>query len=149
MANELAHLQPAPGSTRRRMRVGRGEGSGKGKTAGRGQKGQGARGGVKPGFEGGQMPLSRRLPKRGFKNPGAQPVVAVAMEKVAAVFGAGEAVTVDALVERGLCRVPRGGRVKVIGPVVDVQALELAVAASASVAAAVVAAGGQYTGAEA
>ncbi len=70
MANELANLKPAPGSTKTRTRRGRGEGSGLGKTSGRGQKGQHARSGgsTAPGFEGGQMPLHRRLPKRGFHN---------------------------------------------------------------------------------
>lgn len=67
----LDDLKPAPGSNRKRKRVGRGDGSGHGKTSGRGHKGQGARSGgnVQPGFEGGQMPLQRRLPKRGFFNP--------------------------------------------------------------------------------
>ncbi|MCL8206529.1 MAG: 50S ribosomal protein L15 [Actinomycetia bacterium] len=67
----LHELKPAPGSKTKKTRRGRGIGSGLGKTAGRGQKGQKARsgGGVRPGFEGGQMPLVRRLPKRGFKNP--------------------------------------------------------------------------------
>ena len=66
----LDELKPAPGSTKKRKRVGRGDGSGHGKTSGRGHKGQGARSGgnVQPGFEGGQMPLQRRLPKRGFHN---------------------------------------------------------------------------------
>lgn len=68
--NELSNLKPAPGSVRRRKRVGRGRASGRGKTCGRGQKGQLSRSGGKlpPGFEGGQMPLQRRLPKRGFSN---------------------------------------------------------------------------------
>lgn len=68
---DLHDLKPVPGSTRNRKRVGRGPGSGTGKTAGRGQKGQGARSGgkVSRGFEGGQMPLHRRIPKRGFHNP--------------------------------------------------------------------------------
>ena len=67
---KLHELQPAEGSVKKRKRVGRGTGSGTGKTSARGQKGQKSRsgGGVRPGFEGGQMPLSRRLPKRGFKN---------------------------------------------------------------------------------
>ena len=67
----LDELRPAPGSNKKRKRVGRGDGSGHGKTSGRGHKGQGARSGgnVQPGFEGGQMPLQRRLPKRGFHNP--------------------------------------------------------------------------------
>jgi len=68
---KLHELKPAEGSRHARKRVGRGYGSGLGKTSGRGQKGQKARsgGGVRPGFEGGQMPLIQRLPKRGFKNP--------------------------------------------------------------------------------
>ncbi len=68
---KLDDLRPAPGSNKKRKRVGRGDGSGHGKTSGRGHKGQGARSGgnTKPGFEGGQMPLQRRLPKRGFRNP--------------------------------------------------------------------------------
>lgn len=65
---DLSNLKPAPGSTKNRKRIGRGPGSGTGKTSGKGHKGQNSRsgGGVKPGFEGGQMPLQRRLPKRGF-----------------------------------------------------------------------------------
>jgi large subunit ribosomal protein L15 len=65
---DLSNLKPAPGSTKNRKRIGRGPGSGTGKTSGKGHKGQNARsgGGVKPGFEGGQMPLQRRVPKRGF-----------------------------------------------------------------------------------
>ncbi len=65
---DLSNLKPAPGSTKNRKRIGRGPGSGSGKTSGKGHKGQNARsgGGVKPGFEGGQMPLQRRVPKRGF-----------------------------------------------------------------------------------
>ena len=67
---QLDSMKPVPGSRRKRKRKGRGPGSGNGKTAGRGEKGQGARSGgnVPPGFEGGQMPIARRLPKRGFKN---------------------------------------------------------------------------------
>ncbi len=70
MSNELSNLHPVPGETRTRMRIGRGEGSGKGKTAGKGTKGAQSRGGykIKAGFEGGQMPLHRRLPKKGFTN---------------------------------------------------------------------------------
>ena len=70
MANELHNLQPAPGATKKRKRVGRGPGSGNGKTAGRGHKGQKSRSGYsrRYGFEGGQMPLVRRIPKRGFTN---------------------------------------------------------------------------------
>lgn len=76
---DLSNLSPAPGSTRPRKRVGRGSSSGHGKTAGRGQKGQNSRtgGGVKVGFEGGQMPLARRLPKRGFVNKFAKDIAIV------------------------------------------------------------------------
>ncbi len=76
---KLNELSPAPGSTRAYKRKGRGNGSGNGKTAGRGQKGQKSRsgGGVRVGFEGGQMPLARRLPKRGFNNIFAKPLTAV------------------------------------------------------------------------
>jgi large subunit ribosomal protein L15 len=68
---DLSHLRPAPGAVKKRKRVGRGPGSGLGKTAGRGHKGRGSRSGgnTPPGYEGGQMPLARRLPKRGFHNP--------------------------------------------------------------------------------
>lgn len=76
---DLSNLSPAPGSTHSRKRLGRGTSSGQGKTAGKGQKGQNSRagGGVRIGFEGGQMPLSRRLPKRGFKNIFAKEVAVV------------------------------------------------------------------------
>ena len=76
---ELYHLSPAPGSTSVAKRKGRGAGTGNGKTAGRGHKGQKARsgGGVRIGFEGGQMPLARRLPKRGFNNIFAKPLTAI------------------------------------------------------------------------
>ncbi|MGN1004423.1 MAG: 50S ribosomal protein L15, partial [Oscillospiraceae bacterium] len=75
----LHELSPAPGSNKKAYRKGRGNGSGNGKTAGRGQKGQWARsgGGVRVGFEGGQMPLARRLPKRGFNNIFAKPLEAI------------------------------------------------------------------------
>src|SRR3954452_23776376 len=68
---DLSHLHPAPGAVKKRKRLGRGIGSGQGKTAGKGHKGRGARSGgnTPPGYEGGQMPLQRRLPKRGFRNP--------------------------------------------------------------------------------
>lgn len=76
---ELENLRPAPGSRKSSKRLGRGHGSGHGKTSGKGHKGQNARsgGGVRPGFEGGQMPLQRRIPKRGFNNIFAKKVVAV------------------------------------------------------------------------
>ncbi len=111
---ELHDLKPTPGSTHRRKRVGRGAGSGKGKTSGRGHKGQGARsgGGVRLGFEGGQMPLQRRLPKRGFTNKNRVPYQVVNVRDLGRV-GAGE-VTPEILHERGL--IGRVGRpVKILG----------------------------------
>jgi large subunit ribosomal protein L15 len=115
MANELSNLQPSPGSRRSRMRLGRGEGSGKGKTAGRGTKGQHARNTVRAGFEGGQMPLQRRLPKRGFNNIFAKRYTEVGLDKIASKFAAGETVNAAALKERGvIAKIGRDG-VKVLG----------------------------------
>ncbi len=115
MANELSHLSPPPGSTKKRMRVGRGEGSGKGTSAGRGRKGQWDRATVRPGFEGGQMPLARRLPKRGFKNHFSKQYTEVRLDRIAASFQAGEVVDAEALKARGLVsKVQRDG-VKVLG----------------------------------
>lgn len=115
MANELSQLAPPAGATRKRTRVGRGEGSGKGKTAGRGQKGQRARGTIKRGFEGGQMPLARRLPKRGFKNIFAKQFTEVRLDRIAARFEAGEVVDAESLKARGvISKIGRDG-VKVLG----------------------------------
>jgi len=102
MANELSNLSPQPGARRNRMRLGRGEGSGKGKTAGRGSKGQRHRGTVPIGFEGGQMPLHRRLPKRGFKNIHGTNYIEVGLDRIAAKFEAGSVVDVQALKEQGI-----------------------------------------------
>ncbi len=107
--NELSRLKPPAGAVRRRKRVGRGIGSGNGKTAGRGQKGQKSRtgAGVRPGFEGGQMPMYRRLPKRGFHNPFKsdwQVVNVAALE----AFEPGAVVDRDALIAAGLIRARRG-----------------------------------------
>ncbi len=105
-------LKPAPGSTRERRRVGRGIGGKGGKTAGRGSKGQGARGGVKPWFEGGQMPLSRRVPKlKGFTNPFRVEYAVVNLDTIAAFEG--DEVDPDVLRARGL--VQKQGLVKVLG----------------------------------
>jgi large subunit ribosomal protein L15 len=111
---DLGHLKPAPGSNRPRKRVGRGPGSGLGKTAGRGHKGKGARSGgnTPPGYEGGQMPLQRRLPKRGFRPLSRTEYVVVNLRELAA-FPAGDTVTPDALRARGLVR--KRGDVKVLG----------------------------------
>jgi large subunit ribosomal protein L15 len=112
---DLSHLRPPDGAVKERKRVGRGPGSGNGKTAGRGHKGAQSRSGYKRkrGFEGGQMPLHRRLPKRGFINPFRTEFAVVNLDQLAARFEAGAAVTVDALRERGL--VPAGVPVKVLG----------------------------------
>jgi large subunit ribosomal protein L15 len=114
----LEDLRPAPGSTRKRKRIGRGPGSGQGKTAGKGHKGLNARsgGGVRPGFEGGQMPLYRRLPKRGFLPYGGKTEFAIVnVGDLAARFAAGSVVDPEALVARGLIRRSSRGAVKVLG----------------------------------
>jgi len=112
--NELSHLKKPRGSTHRKLRVGRGQASGTGKTAGRGGKGQKARVGNMHfgGFEGGQMPLSRRLPKRGFTNINKREFQLVKVEQLAA-FEAGATVGPDELRGRKLLRKP--GEVKVLG----------------------------------
>jgi large subunit ribosomal protein L15 len=111
----LDELKPAPGSNRKRKRVGRGDGSGHGKTSCRGHKGQGARsgGGTKPGFEGGQMPLQRRLPKRGFHNPFRIEMSVVNITQLEA-FASGAEVTPEALVAQGLVR-GKNPRIKILG----------------------------------
>jgi len=114
----LEDLRPAAGSTRRRKRVGRGPASGTGKTSGRGHKGLKARsgGGSRPGFEGGQMPLYRRLPKRGFLPHGTRTGFAlVKVKDLSARFPAGSVVDPDALVEAGLIKKSGRGAVKVLG----------------------------------
>ncbi len=106
---KLHDLRPDPGARKKRKRVGRGTGSGRGKTAGRGTKGQNARsgGGVRPGFEGGQLPLIRRLPKlRGFKNPFKVHYVPVNLDRLSERFEAGEEVTPESLHARGLLGEP-------------------------------------------
>jgi large subunit ribosomal protein L15 len=109
---KLHHLKPAPGSKKERVRVGRGESGRRGKTAGRGTKGLKARSDVRPGFEGGRMPLQRRLPHlRGFKNPNKEYFAVVNLERLSA-FNAGSTVTPDDLRRRGL--VKKRGRIKVL-----------------------------------
>lgn len=112
---KLHELAPAPGSVKEGYRKGRGPGSGNGKTAGKGHKGQNARsgGGVRPGFEGGQLPLYRKLPKRGFKNHFA---VNYAIVNVSAldVFNDGDTVNLDALMAKGIIKKPLDG-LKVLG----------------------------------
>lgn len=112
----LDRLQPRPGAVRKPKRVGRGPGSGLNKTAGRGEKGQGKRSAgreVPFYFEGGQMPITRRLPKRGFYNRFRTTYQVVNVAALAA-FGDGATVDFDALVSRGLVRA-RGGKVKLLG----------------------------------
>lgn len=112
---KLNELRPAAGSRRNPKRVGRGPGSGLGKTAGRGHKGQKSRSGYsqKPGFEGGQMPLHRRLPKRGFTNVFRKTYRTVNVERLA-TLEAGSAVDPQAMLDAGL--LPKGrGEVKVLG----------------------------------
>jgi large subunit ribosomal protein L15 len=113
----LEDLRPAAGATRKRKRLGRGPGSGTGKTSGKGHKGLKARsgGGVRPGFEGGQMPLYRRLPKRGFLPHGGKVEFAlVKLRDLAARFPAGSVVDPDALVAKRLIKRAARGAVKVL-----------------------------------
>lgn len=108
---KLHHLHPAKGAKKERTRVGRGRAGARGKTAGRGTKGTGARGKLRPGFEGGQMPLIRRVPKmKGFKNPNRDAYAPVNVELLAKYFD-GE-VTPEAIVAHGLAH--KGSRIKVL-----------------------------------
>lgn len=106
MALGLNNIKPAPGSTHKKKRVGRGPGSGLGKTAGRGHKGQKSRSGYssRPGFEGGQMPLQRRLPKRGFTNIFKKEWIEISLAKIESSFNAGDEVTPEILHSRGLIK---------------------------------------------
>lgn len=145
---KLNDIHDNPGSSKDRMRVGRGIGSGKGKTAGRGVKGQKARTGVAiKGFEGGQMPLHRRLPKRGFWNPFSTDYNEVNIGRIQAAVDAGKleagaAVTIDTLIAAGVVSKPRDG-VKILGVGDLTAALTFEVAsASKSAIAAIEKAGG-------
>ena len=114
---KLHELSPAPGSTKSAWRKGRGVGSGNGKTAGRGHKGQNARtgGGVRPGFEGGQIPLYRRLPKRGFTNSlFMKEYASINLETLDKLFNDGDAVSMETLLEKGVIRKELNG-LKVLG----------------------------------
>jgi large subunit ribosomal protein L15 len=108
----LHNLQPAPGSHRGRKRLGRGPGSGTGKTSGKGHKGSMARsghggpGGGKPHFEGGQMPITRRIPKRGFNNPAREEAQLVRLDALTQLPG--DEVSIETLVEAGLIRIGQG-----------------------------------------
>src|SRR5258708_31818856 len=117
MALSLNNLHPAKGSTHKKKRVGRGPGSGLGKTAGRGHKGQKSRSGYssRPGFEGGQMPLQRRLPKRGFTNIFKKEWTEVNLTTLESRFNAGETVTPEALVAHGIVTKVAAAGVVVLG----------------------------------
>ncbi|MBD7966149.1 50S ribosomal protein L15 [Fictibacillus norfolkensis] len=112
---KLHELKPSEGSRKVRNRLGRGIGSGNGKTSGRGHKGQNSRsgGGVRPGFEGGQNPLARRLPKRGFTNPTRKEYAVVNLEKLVR-FEEGTVVTPELLIETGVVSSLKNG-IKVLG----------------------------------
>ena len=139
----LHNLTPAPGSHRDRRRLGRGPGSGTGKTSGKGHKGSMARachggpGGGKPGFEGGQMPLTRRIPKRGFTNPFRVSNQVVSLEQIARIGGD---VTPESLAEAGLVNL-RKGPIKVlangeIGQAVTVRGIKVSAGARDKIVAA-------------
>jgi large subunit ribosomal protein L15 len=114
---KLDELRPAPGAVTRRKRVGRGPGSGHGKTSTKGSKGQNARagGGKTNGFEGGQMPLYRRLPKRGFLPHGGKSPYAVVNLEALGIFTAGAVVDPEGLAEAGLIKRGDRARVKILG----------------------------------
>ena len=112
---DLSNLRPADGAKQSdNFRRGRGHGSGNGKTAGKGHKGQKARsGGTRPGFEGGQMPLYRRIPKRGFTNRNSRTIVGINVSALE-VFDNDAVVSVETLMEQGIVKNPRDG-VKILG----------------------------------
>ena len=114
--NELSQLKAPEGSRRKRHRVGRGPGSGSGKTSGRGHKGQNSRsgGGVRPGFEGGQMPLFRKVPKRGFTNARFKKHYTLVNVQSLNSFPEGTEVELASVLEKGLAR-RTGGMLKVLG----------------------------------
>jgi large subunit ribosomal protein L15 len=114
---KLDELRPAPGATKRRKKIGRGPGSGHGKTSTKGHKGHNARsgGGKGGGFEGGQMPLYRRLPKRGFVPHGGRTVYAIVNLKALSGFAANAVVDPDGLAQAGLIKLSGRSRVKVLG----------------------------------
>ena len=112
---DLSSLKPNEGSVKNNFRVGRGHGSGNGKTSGKGQKGQKSRSGGSPrlGFEGGQMPLYRRIPKRGFTNYNHLDIIGINVATLDA-FSDGDEVTIEALMEKGIVKNPKDG-IKVLG----------------------------------
>ena len=140
----LHELSPAEGAKKASRRIGRGHGSGWGKTAGKGHKGQKARSGgsIRPGFEGGQMPLQRRIPKRGFNNIFAKTIAAINVSALNA-FEDGAEVTAEALVEKGIVKAACDG-IKILGNGTLEKKLTVKVAAySASAKQKIEAAGGK------
>jgi large subunit ribosomal protein L15 len=144
MTLKVHHLRPAPGAHKPKTRVGRGEGS-KGKTAGRGTKGSKARTAVSAAFEGGQMPLHMRTPKlKGFTNPFRVEYQVVNLDRLAALYPDGGAVTPESLVERGAVR--KGHLVKILGSGELTSALQVSAHAfSGSAREKIAAAGGSVT----
>jgi large subunit ribosomal protein L15 len=147
---KLNEIADNPGASRSRMRAGRGIGSGKGKTCGRGVKGQKARAGVTvKGFEGGQMPLHRRLPKRGFRNPFSTEYNEVNLDRIQAAVDAGKLdssakITIKSLVAAGICARPLDGA-KILGKGALTAKLEFEIAAaSKSAVEAIESAGGSF-----
>ena len=139
---KLNELADRPGSRKARMRVGRGIGSGKGKTGGRGVKGQKSRTGVRiKGFEGGQMPVHRRLPKRGFRNIFAKQMTAVGLDRIQAAIDAGKldaktTITADTLKSAGVVRrVKDGVRILANGEIKAKASFEVAGASKTAIAA--------------
>jgi large subunit ribosomal protein L15 len=146
---DLSNLRPAPGSRKPRKRLGRGIGSGNGKTSGRGHKGRGARSGgnTPPGYEGGQMPLQRRLPKFGFTNPSRKTYEVIKLTQLDR-FAAGSVIDAAALVNAGLVRANRPVKLLANGAVTRAVTVKVDKASEAA-RAAVVAAGGTVETAEA
>jgi large subunit ribosomal protein L15 len=137
---KLNEIRDNPGAVKERTRVGRGIGSGKGKTGGRGGKGQTARSGYRnKGFEGGQMPLHRRLPKRGFNKPNAREYNEVNLGRIQQAVDAGKldqaaSVTIETLVAAGVCSKPRDGvRILGVGDLTAKLAFEVAGASKSAV----------------
>jgi large subunit ribosomal protein L15 len=148
LAVDLRSLKPAKGAVKDKKRLGRGIGSGLGKTSGRGQKGAGSRTGAKvtPGFEGGQMPLARRLPKRGFTNPTRTAYLVVSLDRLSG-FEANAVVDEEALRR---ARIVKGhGPVKILSDGEISKPLTVKVATSAKAREKIVAAGGTVEGAAA
>lgn len=142
---KLSELQPAPGARKKRKRVGCGPGSGHGKRSCRGNKGQKARNKVKIWFEGGQMPIQRRLPKRGFKNPTRQEYEVVNLNRLASKFSEGEEVTPEKLIAKRLVR-KKSAKIKILGRGEISHALKISVhAISAKAREAVERCGGSVT----